>query len=180
VPTWQGTYRPRRSERQGRRTPPGGLSTLQAQVELLLVRHRTLARGGLQDRRPDDTRPGNGCICPEQGSLPTAHAVPCGGGELPEKPLRRPLAFARGRIIGLKKCLVPETVTVNLPGPGRRTGGNKIKVSGRLRGKSRSRGPVWGLRVLACARVLPGHAPYQGQRDCAAIHGKEKVYGSIP
>ncbi len=70
-----------------------------------------------------------------RGSLPAAHAVPCGEGELPEKPLRPPLASARLRIIGLRKCLVPETVTVNLPGPDRRTGGNKIKVSGRLSGK---------------------------------------------
>jgi hypothetical protein len=60
------------------------------------------------------------------------------------------------------------------------TCGGKIKVRGRLRGKSRSRGPVWGLRELAGARVLPGHALYQGQRNRAVIHGKEKVYGSIP
>jgi len=35
--------------------------------------------------------------------------------------------------------------------------GSKIKVSGRLSGKSCSRGPVWGLRTLVFARVLPGH-----------------------
>jgi hypothetical protein len=95
-----------------------------------------------------------------RGSLPAAHAVPCGEGELPEKRLRRPLASARLCIIGLKKCLVPETVTVNLPEPDRRTGRNKIKVSGRLSGKRCSRGPVWGLRTLVCARVLPGQAFY--------------------
>jgi hypothetical protein len=55
---------------------------------------------------------------------------------------------------------VSETVTVSLPGPDRRTGGNKIKVSGRLSGKRCSRGPAWGLRVLVCARVLPGQAFY--------------------
>jgi hypothetical protein len=58
--------------------------------------------------------------------------------------------------------------------------GGKIRVRGRLRSKSRSRGPVWGLRVLVCARVLPGHPLYQGQRNRSVIHGKEKVYGSIP
>jgi hypothetical protein len=58
--------------------------------------------------------------------------------------------------------------------------GKKIKVRGRLRGNECLRGPVWGLWVLVCARVLPGHALYQGQRNRAAIYGKEKVYGSIP
>ena len=58
--------------------------------------------------------------------------------------------------------------------------GNKIKVSGRLNGKWRLRGPVWGLRVLVCARVLPGQALYQRQRDRSVVYGKEKVYGSIP
>ncbi len=37
-----------------------------------------------------------------------------------------------------------------------------------------------GLRVLACARVVPGQTPYLRQRNHAVIHGKEKVYGSIP
>jgi hypothetical protein len=55
-----------------------------------------------------------------------------------------------------------------------------IKVSGRLSGKSRSRGHAWGLGVLVCARVLPGQTPYLRQLDHAVIHGKEKVYGSIP
>jgi hypothetical protein len=35
---------------------------------------------------------------------------------------------------------------------------NKIKVSGRLSGKWRSREPIQALWALACARVLPGHA----------------------
>jgi hypothetical protein len=35
----------------------------------------------------------------------------------------------------------------------------KIKVSGRLSGKLRSREHVPGLPVLACARVLPGQVP---------------------
>jgi hypothetical protein len=34
-------------------------------------------------------------------------------------PLRRRLASGRLRVIGLKKCLVHETVTVNVPGPDR-------------------------------------------------------------
>jgi hypothetical protein len=55
-----------------------------------------------------------------------------------------------------------------------------IKVSGRLSGKSRSRGHAWGLRALVRARVLPGQTPYLRQRNHAVIHGKEKVYGSIP
>jgi hypothetical protein len=36
------------------------------------------------------------------------------------------------------------------------------------------------LRVPACARVHAGQTIYLGLRNCAAIHGKEKVYGSIP
>jgi hypothetical protein len=47
----------------------------------------------------------------------------------------RRLASARLRIIGLRKCLVPETVTVSLPGPDPANRWDKIKVSGRLRGK---------------------------------------------
>jgi hypothetical protein len=58
--------------------------------------------------------------------------------------------------------------------------GKKIKVSGRSSGKWCLRGPAWGLRALVCARVLPGHALYQGQRNRAVIHVKEKAYGSIP
>jgi hypothetical protein len=56
----------------------------------------------------------------------------------------------------------------------------KIKVSGRLSGESRLRVPVWGLRVLVSARVLPGQALYLRQRNHEVIHGKEKVGGSIP
>ena len=54
---------------------------------------------------------------------------------------------------------------------GLRTG--KIKVSGRLSGKRR-------LRVPVCAHVLAGQLFYLGLQNCRAIHGKEKVYGSIP
>jgi hypothetical protein len=36
----------------------------------------------------------------------------------------------------------------------------KIKVSGRLSGRSRSRGPIPSLRVLAWARVFQVNAPY--------------------
>jgi hypothetical protein len=48
--------------------------------------------------------------------------------------------------------------------------GGKVKTWGRLRGKSRSRGPVWGLQTLVCARVLPGHPLYQGRRNRSVIH----------
>jgi hypothetical protein len=34
--------------------------------------------------------------------------------------------------------------------------------------------------VLACARVLAGQAFYLGLQNLPVIHGKEKVYGSIP
>ena len=56
----------------------------------------------------------------------------------------------------------------------------KIKVSGRLSGKRSSHGLVRCLRMLVCARVLAGQLLYLGLQNCTAIHGKEKVYGSIP
>jgi hypothetical protein len=58
--------------------------------------------------------------------------------------------------------------------------GNKIKLSGRSSGKLCSRGPIWGSRALACARVLADQALYLWLRNLPVIHGKEKVYGSIP
>ena len=57
---------------------------------------------------------------------------------------------------------------------------DKIKLSGRLSGSRRSREPAWCLRVLACARVLAGQASCLGLQNLPVIHGKEKVYGSIP
>ena len=57
---------------------------------------------------------------------------------------------------------------------------SKIKLSGRLSGKSRLREPIWCLRALACARVLAGQAFCLGLQNLPVIHGKEKVYGSIP
>jgi hypothetical protein len=57
---------------------------------------------------------------------------------------------------------------------------NKIKLSGRLSGDRRSREPAWRLRALVCARVLAGQAFCLGLRNLPVIHGKEKVYGSIP
>jgi hypothetical protein len=36
------------------------------------------------------------------------------------------------------------------------------------------------LIVPVCARDLAGHTIYLGLQNCTAIHGKEKVYGSIP
>ena len=56
----------------------------------------------------------------------------------------------------------------------------KIKVSGRLSGKWRSREPIWRSWALVSARVLAGQKIYLGLQNCTAIHGKEKVYGSIP
>ena len=58
--------------------------------------------------------------------------------------------------------------------------GNKIKVSGRLSGNWCSREPIQGLWVLVCARVLAGQALYLRLQNSTVIHGKEKVYGSIP
>ena len=57
---------------------------------------------------------------------------------------------------------------------------SKIKLSGRLSGSRRLRGPARRLRVLACARVLAGQAFCLGLQNLPGIHGKEKVYGSIP
>ena len=34
--------------------------------------------------------------------------------------------------------------------------------------------------MLVCARVLPGQAFYLRLANMLVIHGKEKVYGSIP
>jgi hypothetical protein len=56
----------------------------------------------------------------------------------------------------------------------------KIKVSGRLSGKWSSRGLVRCLRMLVCARVPAAQAIYQGLQNRRVIHGKEKVYDSIP
>jgi hypothetical protein len=56
----------------------------------------------------------------------------------------------------------------------------KIKVSGRLSGKSSSRGLVQRLRTLVCAGILAGQAIHLGLRNRGPIIGKEKVYGSIP
>ena len=44
----------------------------------------------------------------------------------------------------------------------------------------RSFGPDRSLRVLACARVCPVSRLYLRQRNSTEVHGKEKVYGSIP
>jgi hypothetical protein len=49
-----------------------------------------------------------------------------------------------------------------------------------LSGKRRSLEPAGRLRVLVCARVLAGQAFYLGLQNLPVIHGKEKVYGSIP
>jgi hypothetical protein len=51
---------------------------------------------------------------------------------------------------------------------------------GRLSGKQRPREPVPGLLVLVSARVLAGQTVYLHLHNLTAIHGKEKVYGSIP
>jgi len=56
----------------------------------------------------------------------------------------------------------------------------KIKVSGRLSGKPRLRAPDRGSWVLVCARALPGQALNLRLGNLPVMHGKEKVYGSIP
>ena len=43
------------------------------------------------------------------------------------------------------------------------------ELRGRSRDKMRLRGPVWGLQVLVCARVLSGQLPYQRQRNRSVI-----------
>ena len=37
-----------------------------------------------------------------------------------------------------------------------------------------------GSPPLACASVLPAQSLYGAYRDRLVVHGKEKVYGSIP
>jgi len=49
-----------------------------------------------------------------------------------------------------------------------------------LSGNRRSLEPAWRLRALVCARVLAGQAFCLGLQNLPVIHGKEKVYGSIP
>ena len=63
---------------------------------------------------------------------------------------------------------------------GGRIARSKIKVSGRLSGKWRSRGLVRRLLAPVCARVLADQTLHLGLQNCGPIHGKEKVYGSIP
>jgi hypothetical protein len=55
-----------------------------------------------------------------------------------------------------------------------------LRVRGTLRGKMALGHADWSLSPLAYASVFPGQGLYQGQRDRSAVHGKEKVYGSIP
>jgi hypothetical protein len=43
--------------------------------------------------------------------------------------------------------------------------------------------PVWasgGQRLLAAASVWAGQCLYGHYRDALVVHGREKVYGSIP
>jgi hypothetical protein len=51
---------------------------------------------------------------------------------------------------------------------------------GSLRGRTRPGGAVLGLSLLACASVLPGQWLCGHWGNPLFIHGKEKVYGSIP
>jgi hypothetical protein len=57
---------------------------------------------------------------------------------------------------------------------------DKSEVSGRLSGKWRLQGCIWCLSVLVAAIVLAGQTLYLWQQNPTVIHGKEKVYGSIP
>jgi len=49
-----------------------------------------------------------------------------------------------------------------------------------LSGKLGLREPTQGLWLLVCARVLAGQVLCLRRHNSTAIHGKEKVYGSIP
>jgi hypothetical protein len=55
-----------------------------------------------------------------------------------------------------------------------------LSLGGTLRGEMAFGGAGWGLPKLASASVLPGQELYLGRGNRSSIHGKEKVYGSIP
>jgi hypothetical protein len=56
----------------------------------------------------------------------------------------------------------------------------QIITGGILGGKTQPRRAASGLSPLASASVLPAQSLYAAYRDCLLVHGKEKVYGSIP
>jgi hypothetical protein len=53
-------------------------------------------------------------------------------------------------------------------------------LRGTLRGKMAPGGADSGLSPLACASVSPGQVLYQDRTNRSSVHGKEKVYRSIP
>jgi len=53
-------------------------------------------------------------------------------------------------------------------------------LRGTLRGKMLLDSADFRLSPLACASVFPGQALYQDRMNRSSVHGKEKVYGSIP
>ena len=53
-------------------------------------------------------------------------------------------------------------------------------LRGTLRGKKALDSADSGLSRLACASVSPGQVLYQDRTNRSSVHGKEKVYGSIP
>jgi hypothetical protein len=55
-----------------------------------------------------------------------------------------------------------------------------LNLRGALRGRTAPGGAVSGSSLLACASVLAGQRLCQGERNRSVLHGKEKVYGSIP
>ena len=59
--------------------------------------------------------------------------------------------------------------------------GRKVpSLRGPLRGEMAFGRAGSGLPALASVSVLPGQELYLGRGDRSSIHGKEKVYGSIP
>jgi hypothetical protein len=60
-------------------------------------------------------------------------------------------------------------------------GGFKVlSLRGTLRGRMALGGAGLGLPTLASASVLPGQELYLGRGNRSSVHGKEKVYRSIP
>jgi len=74
---------------------------------------------------------------------------------------------------------VPGSASRNSPGPCR-PGRPVIILGGTLGGRMVLVSASMGQRQLLRATVSPAHALCVGYRDSLVVHGKEKVYGSIP
>jgi hypothetical protein len=60
------------------------------------------------------------------------------------------------------------------------TGSQKITLRGSLRGRMPPEGASLSQSQPACAHVVPAQGLYGDCRNRLVVHGKEKVYGSIP